>query len=189
MSPSALVISALGKQKSIILVFAALTVLVVGNGCSQSAGTPTGSSLKVEKSPDDASGTTTQSPETANDKKAATGSSGSKNVTKTITEDLAREKLKIALDSWAFGDSDEKLKKDHPEIKFLSQTRLVSPTLAKYSITTSRQFEIGYQFLVSLSLKPIFDDSPKEDQRLYEVSYDKANKIVILERNPSFFSK
>lgn len=155
--------------------------LTLSAGCSQHAGTPVGSTasnVKLEKVPEP------EESKQAISRKNSDVNANSKKSSKIIAEDLARQKLKVALDSWAFGDSKEKLDKDHPELKFASQLRVTSK-LTKYEITSTRPFEIGHQFLVSLSVKSMIRNEPPEEQRLYEVFYDKENKIVILELNPS----
>lgn len=156
--------------------------LALGAGCSQHPGTPAGSTASNVKQGN--------VPEPEATKQAIRQKKNDENVnskkpSKIIAEDLAREKLKVALDSWAFGDSKEKLEKDHPELKFASQLRVTSK-LTKYEITSTRSFELGHQFLVSLSVKSMIRNEPPEEQRLYEVFYDKENKISILELNPSY---
>jgi hypothetical protein len=65
--------------------------------------------------------------------------------TATSDEGTANEKLRLALESWQFGDSEEALKKKHPEIGRFSNFSAVTdyfpntPKLQKFEITAGRR--------------------------------------------------
>lgn len=88
---------------------------------------------------------------TANGSKKTGNQGEQKNVVTKLTEDQAREKLKLALDSWTFGDSREKFGKAHPDVDFIHF--YYDLALNNYSITRSRAIENGYQFVVTHSFK------------------------------------
>lgn len=97
-----------------------------------------------------------------------------------MTEDQAREKLKVALDSWVFGDDDTKLKRDHPEIKFLDTDFIQGHKLLKYDLGAGRTFEMaGFEFAVALSFASTAGTEIKET-RPFWISKDEAGKWVIM---------
>lgn len=72
-------------------------------------------------------------------------------------DELAREKLKIALDSWSFGDNFQKFEADHPDIEFMDLKTAFSntyPKISSYEIKNSRPREFdkkpGFEFMVIL---------------------------------------
>ncbi len=72
------------------------------------------------------------------------------------TEAEARAILKKALDSWAFGDSREKIERDQPGIKFLDRNCATGKKLSRSEIGMSRKIDeskhgVGFQFLVTLT--------------------------------------
>ena len=71
---------------------------------------------------------------------------------KSGTEAEAKAALKKALDSWAFGDSNEKFEQDHPDIKFGDLNRAARKKLSRYEFGNSRKDGKGFQFLVTLTL-------------------------------------
>jgi len=88
---------------------------------------------------------------TANGSKKSGNQGEQKNAVAKLTEDQAREKLKLALDSWTFGDSREKFGKAHPDVDFIHF--YYDLALNNYTITRSRAIENGYQFVVTHSFK------------------------------------
>ena len=64
--------------------------------------------------------------------------------THATDQETAKEKLRLALESWQFGDSEESLKKKHPEISFFSNFGAVTeympytPKLQRFEITSGR---------------------------------------------------
>ncbi|MBY0514902.1 MAG: hypothetical protein K2P78_13425 [Gemmataceae bacterium] len=92
------------------------------------------------------------------------GQSPAPAVAKSDGEAEAREKLKIGLDSWTFGDTREKWTKDHPDISMLDERWSIRPfempqpvKLLKYEIGAGRaeKDEKGnsrYEFAVVLNL-------------------------------------
>jgi hypothetical protein len=67
-------------------------------------------------------------------------------VSATTDEGTAKEKLRIALESWQFGDSEESLKQKHPEIDRFSNFGAImeyvpyKPKLQRFEITSGRSF-------------------------------------------------
>lgn len=151
--------------KSTVICFAALGVALITSGCSQqqaNSGTvvskPAASQQTSTEEPVATKSDTAKHTKQQNHKnKAANGSKKTgnqgeqKNAVAKMTEDQAREKLKLALDSWTFGDSREKFGKAHPEVDFVHF--YYDLALNNYTITRSRAIENGYQFVVTHSFK------------------------------------
>ena len=82
-------------------------------------------------------------------------------------EAQAKEKLKVALDSWTFGDTIEKFEKDHPEIILHDERLQILPfglnapvKLIRYEIGAGRsakniteKYESTYEFAVAMTVQ------------------------------------
>jgi predicted Zn finger-like uncharacterized protein len=86
----------------------------------------------------------TQVPEKA----AKQGGGGTNASSSRPTEEEARSKLKLALNSWVFGDSPEKFRTDHPTIRLGVRLHGLDK-LARYDIGAARQTALGYEFAVT----------------------------------------
>lgn len=95
--------------------------------------------------------------------------SDAKAPTGEVTEAQAKDKLKIALDSWVFGDSREKFEKDHPDIYFQpSKTRDLYKPL-RYEVQAARKSgKAAYEFSVLLEFQSKAGTEIKETVK-YEV--------------------
>jgi len=63
--------------------------------------------------------------------------------------DVAKEKLKAALDAWNFGDSLEKFNASHADIEVADMEQVGEPVLLRYEIGASR-FDGTHNFVVTL---------------------------------------
>jgi hypothetical protein len=78
-----------------------------------------------------------------------------------LDQATSKEKLKIALDSWIFGDEPAGFREKHPDVTFLNTGYdLTPPVLQKYEIGEGRRREDttgggvqGYEFPVVLTLE------------------------------------
>jgi hypothetical protein len=97
-------------------------------------------------------------------------------VSGTTEEDLAREKLKMALDSWVFGDDGATFEKDHPEVKFLDSKL---DKLMKYELGAGRKFQGGHEFAVVLIFEGKTGREIKES-RSYWVTRNPKGECTIM---------
>ena len=87
--------------------------------------------------------------DTAKSPKGATGNQAAASTPNK--EDVAKEKLKTALDAWVFGDSVEKFAKDHPEYSGPPPIHdwMSKKVLMRYEIGACRFENSCYKFVVT----------------------------------------
>ena len=83
------------------------------------------------------------------------------------SENTAREKLKISLDSWTFGDETEKFEKENPGINLFDERRAILPfgldrpvKLIRYEIGAVRnvenstdKYDFTFEFVVAMTVQ------------------------------------
>lgn len=98
-------------------------------------------------------------------------------------EELAREKLKLGLDAWMFGDSFKKFGQDHPEISFFDTSWGFGEALLRYDIGHARTMEYkgndgtttyNTEFVVTIIQTTRSGDEVKKNKN-YSVSSPRAN--------------
>lgn len=92
------------------------------------------------------------------------------------TEAEAQAILKVALDSWAFGDTLEKFEKDHPGIQFFDTNWITKKRLGRYEIGNVRKDGITFEFLVTLTFREDAGDVTKSGD--YHVTKDADGWVI-----------
>ena len=93
------------------------------------------------------------------------------------TEADARRVVKVALDSWAFGDSYAKFQKDHPEIG-ISDPNRITKRLVKYDIGNARKEGNRFALLVTFTFAGESGDVTRSGS--YSVSGSPESEWLIL---------
>jgi hypothetical protein len=108
----------------------------------------------------------------------------------TVDQATAKEKLRLALESWQFGDNERSLKKAHPEIDSFSNLGAITdympytPKLQRFEITSGRRTTnanfptlIVYEFNVIHTFER--NTGAEKKSHVYEVYTDKGEKWSI----------
>ena len=68
-------------------------------------------------------------------------------------EAQARAKLRLALDSWVFGDSITRFEAAHPDIHFGDYDWVLTKVLQRYEMGAARPYGSGYEISVILTFE------------------------------------